>query len=59
MSEIVRRTGDQLFRSPLSIRVSAFIDLEPLPIGSGEVETISVTRSHENGDGTLVTIRPL
>lgn len=40
--EKVRRTGDQLVGSPLSIGVSTLIDLKPFTIGSLEVGTISV-----------------
>jgi len=46
--------GDQLIRGPLSIRVSALIDLEPFAIGSRETRAVSITGSHERGYGTLV-----
>jgi hypothetical protein len=59
VSETVRRTGDQLFRSPMSICVSTLIDLKPVTIGSREAGTIPVARGHESGNGALVTIWPL
>jgi len=54
-----RRTSDQLLRGPFPIRVSAFIDLEPLAISSLEIGAISVARGHQSRDGTQVIARPL
>jgi len=51
--------GDQLRRGPLTVRISAFIDLEPFTPRCLERGAISIARGHKSRDGAQVIAGPV